>query len=240
MEPGPSGYSGANNTSTASNTYASFSTNETSSVETVLEKARIFRFREVDVIVGYTKQYISDKRNNSYIDASGKHFIFRDASPQYLARRKVEVISAFFESTTLELFKGANNSAQPAPNTLVGHAFEYDAFIRQHARKILNQEAIPDFLKRLGNSGQEHLHFLQKIASAMQAKTEVNPEQDGQYLLALWVELSNAMAFRTSGKKTPLPHNLSPGAAWHNIWLRTKINVSFQIKTTSCQSRLKE
>lgn len=34
----------------------------------------------------------------------------------------------------------------------------------------------------------------------MKEKTDINPENDGLYLMALWVELSNALAMLNTGK----------------------------------------
>lgn len=205
----PSGYSGINTALNTSNNYAKFVTADNSSVTSVLCKSKAFGFRDVDVVLGYRIQFTSTRPEcNLLVHPSGKHFLFREVDERLLVKRKVEVIGSFFRSATLELFKENERSEQPPPMELIKQAFEYDIFIMEKAKELHHRETLPAFLERQGDSGLQHLHFLGKIADAMLAKPEFDSEHDGQYLLSLWIDLSNAMAFNVlekTGRPTPVP-----------------------------------
>lgn len=200
MVPGTSGASGTTYPIPGVQTFEAFTVKKTSCVRAVLEKTTTFGFSVKDVILGYKMEYIQDSRNRSFIDLSGRRFIFKELSTSYLITRRKEVIQTYLKAATIEKFKETYDAEPLAPEALIDKAFAYDDFIRIKAKELRHAESFSAFLERVEENNPYYSVFLQQIASAMSTKPEINPEEDGEYLVALWVELSNAMAMKIAGK----------------------------------------
>ncbi len=210
MEPGTSGASGT----AYPITFEAFAAKETSCVHAVLEKTNTFGYRVKDVILGYKMTYIEDSRTRSFTEPSGQRFIFEQLSENYFIIRKNEVIKTYLKPGTMEKFKESSDAEPPAPEALIDKAFAYDAFIRKKAKERRHAESFSAFLERVEDNNPYYSVFLQQIASAMSTNLEINPKEDGEYLIALWVELSNAIAMKLAGKSNDYSKEPLKWSSW--------------------------
>lgn len=180
-------------TSTAARTFEDFVTKPTSSVEDVLKKARSFGFREVDIYFGSKKIPPEEGTDQAIYLLDGKRFCFTGLSDHTVNQNTSRLVKRFFSAPILRKLCQSDNARKEAAYNMIEKAFKYHDFIEKSAWKFRPQkETLSDFLRR--NNEEDHFTFLQDITQGMKDGPNITVHRNGYYLLALWVELSNAMS----------------------------------------------
>ncbi|WP_422489425.1 hypothetical protein [Endozoicomonas sp. ALE010] len=174
-------------------TFEDFVTKTTSSAEDVLKKARSFGFRDVDVHFGSKKIPPCEDDDQTIYILDGKRFCFTGLTKNTVDQRTPRLVKKFFTPPILRKICQSDNTRVEAAYEMIGKAFKYHDFIEESAWKFRpKKEKLLDFLKR--NSDGDHFKFLRDISLGMKDGPNISADRNGYYLLALWVELSNAMS----------------------------------------------
>ncbi|WP_163370841.1 hypothetical protein [Endozoicomonas acroporae] len=174
-------------------TFEDFATKTTSSVEDVLKKARSFGFRDVDIHFGSKKIPPGEEDDQTIYILDGKRFCFTGLTKNTVDQRTPRLVKKFFTPPILRKICQPDNIRVEAAYEMIGKAFKYHDFIEESVWKFRpKKEKLLDFFQR--NSDGDHFKFLQDISLGMKDGPNISADRNAYYLLALWVELSNAMS----------------------------------------------
>lgn len=180
-------------TSTVATTFENFATKTTASVVDVLKKARSFGFREVDIHFGSKKIPPDEGTDEAIHFLDGKPFCFAALTDNTVNSRTSGLVKRFFPPPILKKLCQDDKVRLEAAYHMIEKAFKYHDFIEENAGEFRpGKETLSSFLRR--KNEKEHFSFLQNIALGMKDGPEITTHRNGYYLLALWVELSNAMS----------------------------------------------